>query len=295
MILKTLRLLQWCCWWWWCDVEVWGPGLPRSLSSWTTQSPWSKVWFHQVVLSHLGDHNGVGSPRTPVYIPENSQQSTPPKVFPKVSQFSCWFLFLSYFTLFIKVQANGLLLRPNATSNSAKQSLSSENVSTPYSQISGISSYDYEDDFTSEDEQSDFSAMTNVSRRTDKSSKIPIKRSSSLRRRPDLMAMGTSGPPTPSPKTSSPKLAPASPSLPPNSPPAPVPEPKPEEGEDLLLLTDPEVCFLSERMQIVDDFASDFNQKQADSDIWSEVTGERPGGCAGGRWTPFYTSRARRH
>ena len=32
----------------------------------------------QVVLSHLGDHNGVGSPRTPVYIPENSQQ---PKVF----------------------------------------------------------------------------------------------------------------------------------------------------------------------------------------------------------------------
>ena len=157
-----------------------------------------------------------------------------------------YFLGLFNFILLNQVQANGLLLRPNA--NSAKQSLSSENVSTPYSQISGISSYDYEDDFTSEDEQSDFSAMTNVSRRTDKSSKIPIKRSSSLRRRPDLMAMGTSGPPTPSPKTSrSPKLAPASPSLPPNSPPAPVPEPKPEEGEDLLLLTDPEVCFSLER------------------------------------------------
>ena len=160
--------------------------------------------------------------------------------------------FLALITLLIKVQANGLLLRPNGnsqfSSNSAKQSFSSENVSTPYSQISGISSYDYEDDFTSEDEHSDFSAMTNVSRRTDKSSKIPIKRSSSLRRRPDLVALGTSGPPTPSPKgSSSPKLAPAaSPTLPPSSPPAPVPEPKPEEGEDLLMLTDPEVFHSSE-------------------------------------------------
>ena len=158
------------------------------------------------------------------------------------------------------MQANGLLLRPNGnsqfSSNSENVSTNvstnmstnvSTNVSTPFSQISGISSYDYEDDFTSDDEHSDFSAMTNVSRRTDKSSKIPIKRSSSLRRRPDLMTLGTSGPPTPSPKgSSSPKLTPASPTLPPSSPPAPVPEPKPEDGEDLLLLTDPEVCFSSE-------------------------------------------------
>ena len=146
------------------------------------------------------------------------------------------------------MQANGLLLRPNGNSQFSSNSENvSTNVSTPFSQISGISSYDYEDDFTSDDEHSDFSAMTNVSRRTDKSSKIPIKRSSSLRRRPDLMTLGTSGPPTPSPKgSSSPKLTPASPTLPPSSPPAPVPEPKPEDGEDLLLLTDPEVCFSSE-------------------------------------------------
>ena len=162
-------------------------------------------------------------------------------------------------------------------------------MSTPYSQISGISSYDYEDDFTSEDEQSEFSAMTNISRRTNKSdksstSKIPIKRSSSLRRRPDLVALGTSGPPTPSPKTSlsrqSHHLAGeggegsqhyqhhqhhdhnhhlaggvigggSSPTLPPSSPPAPVPEPKPEEGEDLLLLTDPEVAFGRRDIQLM--------------------------------------------
>ena len=185
-----------------------------------------------------------------------------------------------------QVQANGLLLRPNA--NSAKQSLSSENLSTPYSQISGISSYDYEDDFTSEDEQSEFSAMTNISRRTNKSdksstSKIPIKRSSSLRRRPDLVALGTSGPSTPSPKTSSSRQSHhlegggggggshhqlhhhqhraggglggggSSPTLPPSSPPAPVPEPKPEEGEDLLLLTDPEVVFRKADVYCSDD------------------------------------------
>ena len=189
-----------------------------------------------------------------MYIPENSQQKTPPKVFLVIPVFINIkpSSFLAHIVLLFKVQANGLLLRPNAnsqfSSNSAKQSLSSENVSTPYSQISGISSYDYEDDFTSEDEQSEFSAMTNVSRRTDKSSKIPIKRSSSLRRRPDLVALGTSGPPTPSPKgSSSPKLA-ASPTLPPSSPPAPVPEPKPEEGEDLLMLTDPEVCLSPENV-----------------------------------------------
>ena len=127
--------------------------------------------------------------------------------------------------------------------------------------------------------------MTNISRRTNKSdksstSKIPIKRSSSLRRRPDLVALGTSGPSTPSPKTSSSRQSHhleggggggshhqlhhhhqhraggglggggSSPTLPPSSPPAPVPEPKPEEGEDLLLLTDPEVA-LEKLMYIV--------------------------------------------
>ena len=138
------------------------------------------------------------------------------------------------------------MLRPNGnspfSSNSAKRSTSSDNVSTPYSQvqlyslynflmtyqISGISSYDYEDDFTSEDDQSEFSAMTNLSRRTDRSSKIPIKRSSSLRRRPDLLKAGSVG------------GSDRSPTVPPSPAPAPVPEPQPKQEDDLLLLTDPE-------------------------------------------------------
>ena len=155
-----------------------------------------------MVLSHLGDHNGVGSPRTPKYF--HDDLPTPAKI--------------------------GMsLLRPNDNSpfasNSAKRSVSSDNVSTPYSVISGISSYDYEDDFTSEDDASEFSAMTNLSRRTDrtdKSSRIPIKRSSSLRRRPDLLKGGSG--------------VDRSPTLPSTPNPAPVPEPQPEV-EDLLLLT----------------------------------------------------------
>ena len=66
---------------------------------------------------------------------------------------------------------------------------SSDNVSTPYSQISGISTYDYEDDFTS-DSESEFSALNASS--SAKSSKIPIKRSSSLHRRKDLLRNGSS-------------------------------------------------------------------------------------------------------
>ena len=100
-----------------------------------------------------------------MYIPENSQQSTPPKVF------HILFVFMFNNLTHSQVQANGLLLRPNGnsqfSSNSENVSTNvstnmSTNVSTPFSQISGISSYDYEDDFTSDDEHSDFSAMTNV-------------------------------------------------------------------------------------------------------------------------------------
>ena len=68
--------------------------------------------------------------------------------------------------------------------------------------------------------------MTNVSRRTDKSSRIPIKRSSSLRRRPDLLKAGSSVGSGSSAATP--------------TPPAPAPVPKPEVGEDRLVLTDPE-------------------------------------------------------
>ena len=74
---------------------------------------------------------------------------------------------------------------------------SSDNVSTPYSLISGISSYEYEDDFTSD--ESEYSAMTHGSRTTSQT-RIPIKRSSSLHRRKGLLMKGTAGnsiPPSP--------------------------------------------------------------------------------------------------
>ena len=85
-----------------------------------------------------------------------------------------------------------ILLRPVDNSpfssrSKREKSASSDNLSTPYSQISGISTYDYEDDFTSD--ESEFSAMTNKSKPRS-SSKIPIKRSSSLHRRSGIMKNG---------------------------------------------------------------------------------------------------------
>ena len=69
-------------------------------------------------------------------------------------------------------------------------------VSTPYSQISGITTYDYEDDFTS-DEESEFSTLAASSVRSSqaarRSSRIPIKRSSSLHRRRGLILKGSAG------------------------------------------------------------------------------------------------------
>ena len=91
--------------------------------------------------------------------------------------------------------STSLLLRPvdnSPFSSRSKRgkSASSDNLSTPYSQISGISTYDdYEDDFTSD--ESEFSAMTNKSKARS-SSKIPIKRSSSLHRRSGIIKKGTS-------------------------------------------------------------------------------------------------------
>ena len=90
-----------------------------------------------------------------------------------------------------------LLLRPvdnSPFSSRARRdkSASSDNLSTPYSQISGISTYeDYEDDFTSD--ESEFSALTNKSKaRSSSQSKIPIKRSSSLHRRSGIIKNGSS-------------------------------------------------------------------------------------------------------
>ena len=79
---------------------------------------------------------------------------------------------------------------PFSSRSKRGKSASSDNLSTPYSQISGISTYDdYEDDFTSD--ESEFSAMTNKSKARS-SSKIPIKRSSSLHRRSGIIKKGTS-------------------------------------------------------------------------------------------------------
>lgn len=90
------------------------------------------------------------------------------------------------------ISKSGVLLNPveNSPFSLRRRNLtrSSDTVSTPYSQISGISTYDYEDDFTS-DSESEFSALNASSA---KSSKIPIKRSSSLHRRKDLLRNGSS-------------------------------------------------------------------------------------------------------
>jgi hypothetical protein len=73
------------------------------------------------------------------------------------------------------------------------------NLSTPYSTLSGISNYEYEDDFTSEEEDEGeenlrFSSHRRSSSRP--SSRIPISRSSSLHRRKNLLRNGnTSGAP----------------------------------------------------------------------------------------------------
>ena len=118
----------------------------------------------EVVMTPVND--GDLSPRSPRHFPED------PPLQPNTS----------------------LLLRPvdnSPFSSRSKRgkSASSDNLSTPYSQISGISTYDYEDDFTSD--ESEFSAMTNMSKARS-SSKIPIKRSSSLHRRSGIMKKGAS-------------------------------------------------------------------------------------------------------
>jgi hypothetical protein len=145
----------------------------------------------EVVIKAITDLNGDGSPRTPRYFPEETPMQ------PKAS----------------------LLLRPVENSPFSSHSRrgrsgSSDNVSTPYSQISGISSYEYEDDFTSD--ESEFSAMTNMSRKS--MSKIPIKRSSSLHRRAGFVKSGAQGERTP-------VAVPQSPSY------VPEPEPEPKQNE----------------------------------------------------------------
>ena len=95
----------------------------------------------------------------------------------------------------IQPSAASLLLRPvdnSPFSSRSKRgkSASSDNLSTPYSQISGISTYDYEDDFTSD--ESEFSTLTNKSKARS-TSKIPIKRSSSLHRRTGILKAGRAG------------------------------------------------------------------------------------------------------
>ena len=92
------------------------------------------------------------------------------------------------------LQPSSLLLRPvdnSPFSSRSKRgkSASSDNLSTPYSQISGISNYDYEDDFTSD--ESDFSSVTHKSKARS-TSRIPIKRSSSLHRRSGILKNGSS-------------------------------------------------------------------------------------------------------
>ena len=115
-----------------------------------------------VVISAL---NGSGeSPRTPKYFPGEA---------PLMSKGS---------VLLHPVESSPFTLRRRNITRS------SDNVSTPYSQISGISTYDYEDDFTS-DSESEFSPLAKSN------SKIPIKRSSSLHRRKDLLRNGSSGSP----------------------------------------------------------------------------------------------------
>ena len=95
----------------------------------------------------------------------------------------------------IQPSASSLLLRPSDNSpfssrSKRGKSASSDNLSTPYSQISGISTYDYEDDFTSD--ESEFSTLTNKSKARS-TSKIPIKRSSSLHRRSGIIKNGRTG------------------------------------------------------------------------------------------------------
>ena len=96
----------------------------------------------------------------------------------------------------IQPSAASLLLRPVDNSPFSSRSIkrgksaSSDNLSTPYSQISGISTYDYEDDFTSD--ESEFSTLTNKSKARS-TSKIPIKRSSSLHRRSGIIKNGRTG------------------------------------------------------------------------------------------------------
>ena len=144
----------------------------------------------EVVVKAITDLNGEGSPRTPRYFPDETPLQ------PKAS----------------------LLLRPVDNSPFSSHSRrgrsgSSDNLSTPYSQISGISSYEYEDDFTSD--ESEFSAMTNMSRKS--LSKIPIKRSSSLHRRAGFLKSGSQGDRTP-------VVVPQSPQY--------VPEPEPEAKQN---------------------------------------------------------------
>jgi hypothetical protein len=68
-------------------------------------------------------------------------------------------------------------------------SSSVDNLSTPYSTLSGISNYEYEDDFTSDEEEAYSATPYHKSR---PSSRIPISRSSSLRRRKSLLLNGNS-------------------------------------------------------------------------------------------------------
>ena len=123
-----------------------------------------------LVITPVNDMKEGGSPRSPKYFPDE-----------------------------IPIQPSAsLLLRPvdnSPFSSRSKRgkSASSDNLSTPYSQISGISgisTYDYEDDFTSD--ESEFSALTNKSKARS-SSKIPIKRSSSLHRRSGIIKNGSQG------------------------------------------------------------------------------------------------------
>ena len=125
-----------------------------------------------------------------------------------------------------------LLLRPvdnSPFSSRARRdkSASSDNLSTPYSQISGISTYeDYEDDFTSD--ESEFSALTNKSKaRSSSQSKIPIKRSSSLHRRSGIIKNGSSVADRNPGTGAAPPPAPAVP-----QPPLYVPEMSPAAGKE---------------------------------------------------------------
>ena len=121
----------------------------------------------ELVITPVNDPKDGGTPRSPKFFPDE-----------------------------IPIQPSAsLLLRPvdnSPFSSRSKRgkSASSDNLSTPYSQISGISTYDYEDDFTSD--ESEFSTLTNKSKARS-SSKIPIKRSSSLHRRSGIIKNGSQG------------------------------------------------------------------------------------------------------